>query len=59
MNALEAETGHFIKSDDSAENTNDPWVFNDLVKPPPPTNPNMENSKEFCKVFNLFLFLNF
>ena len=52
INALNAETGHLVNSENTIETTNDPWVFNDLVKPPP-TNPNSQddNQREICKVF--------
>ena len=50
INALNAETGHLVNSENTIETTNDPWVFNDLVKPPP-TNPNLQDEREICKVF--------
>ena len=52
INALNAETGHLVNSENTIETTNDPWVFNDLVKPPP-TNPNSQddNQREIFKVF--------
>jgi len=47
---LNAETGDLANAGNTIENTNDPWLFNDLIKPPP-TNPNLqEDQKEICKV---------
>ena len=54
INALEAESGNLPNSEKTIENTNDPWIFNDLVKPPP-TNSNSQdgNQKKICKVLIL------
>lgn len=50
IDALNAENGRLDNSNNTIENTNDPWIFNDLVKPPP-INPNLPDQKQICKVF--------
>ena len=47
---MENETGTCSKSDISIENTEDPWIFNDLVRPPPVNPGQQENAKKHCKV---------
>ena len=47
---MENETGACSKSDISIENTTDPWIFNDLVRPPPVNPGQQENAQKHCKV---------